>query len=219
MAVAAVSKRVSSVSVQGFQRKKAPVLWDGGCVEFHSQAKRSSHTSNILFRRWKKKKIQVQVRIYLFPGINSPKLLTFLRKVHSLEWEPGLKCTVWLNLSVIYNIDLIFTWQRTCWLFLDVHVRPHNRENRVCIITLFLAVTRSSKFWSLTCVSAVKTFHFCHFCNSSLSTENAEEWVTAVKIYSSLCTNRGKWEKMFIRRRNISKTGGLLPQGCKHLRQ
>lgn len=111
------------------------------------------------------------------------------------EGKPALKCAVFLNLSGIYNIDLIFTWQRTCWLFLDVHVHHHNQKNHVTVHvhydTLFLAVTRSSKFWSLTCGSAVKTFHFCHFCNSFLSTGNAKEWVTAVKIYYSLCTTGG----------------------------
>lgn len=70
---------------------------------------------------------------------------------------------------------------------------PITGKSRYCACvhhqTLFLAVTRSSKFWSLTYVSAVKTLHFCHFCNSSLNTENAEERVTAVKIYYSLCTN------------------------------
>lgn len=72
----------------------------------------------------------------------------------------------------------------------QVHIHKQKRSYyvRAQFHPLFLAVTRSSKFWSLTCVSAVKTFLFCHFYDSFLSTENAEGWVTAVKIYCSLCT-------------------------------
>lgn len=127
-----------------------------------------------------------------------------------------------LNLSGIYNIDLIFTWQRTCWLFLDVHVHPHNQKNRVTVCvhyhTLSLAVTRSSKFWSLTCVSAVKTFHFCHFRNSFLSTENAKnEWQL-----SKFTIHHVRMEVMIenaYQKEAHLKNWGFLHQGCKHLRQ